>query len=354
MNPRFWRKKRVLVTGHTGFKGAWLSLWLQQTGATVLGLALPPESRPALFDQANVEHGMVSLSVDVRDSSAVSRTMTELQPEIIFHLAAQSLVRRSYSQPLHTFETNVLGTANILDAVRKLDCVRSVVVVTSDKCYLDQGTARGYTETDPLGGFDPYSSSKAAAEIVTAAYRNSYFSETASKLATIASVRAGNVIGGGDWSDDRLVPDLIRAFSGKRAAVLRNPGAVRPWQHVLDPLAGYLCLAERLYANGHDYAEAWNFGPDAGGQISVDIVAKRIADLWGEEARLEVQDAGHPHETKVLLLDAGKARARLGWHPRLDFNATLAWTVSWYKAQSQGVDIRRVTEKQIEQYMELQ
>ena len=354
MTPGFWKGKRVLVTGHTGFKGAWISLWLQRMGAQVSGLALPPETRPNLFELADVARSMDSSFVDIKDAATVNAKLNAKQPEIVLHLAAQSLVRRSYQQPLNTFATNIMGTAHVLEAVRSTKSIRAALVVTTDKCYEDQNPGRGYTEADPLGGFDPYSSSKACAEIVTAAFRRSYFSGPDDQTTAVASARAGNVIGGGDWSEDRLLPDLVHAFSKSRPAQLRNPGAVRPWQHVLDPLAGYLNLAEKLFVQGPMFAEAWNFGPDAESQVSVGVVADRAAQLWGNGARFEHVGGDHPHETKLLFLDASKARTRLGWRPRLDFDAAVAWTIEWYRAHAEGTNMRALTERQIDQYMSLQ
>ena len=354
MTPGFWKGRRVLVTGHTGFKGAWISLWLQRVGASAFGLALPPETRPNLFELANIADNMDCSLVDIRDAAAVEKCFVRVQPEIVFHLAAQSLVRRSYQQPLNTFSTNIMGTAHVLEAVRGTPGIRAVVVVTTDKCYEDQNPGRGYRETDPLGGFDPYSSSKAGAEIVTAAYRRSYFSDLDHQTPNIASARAGNVIGGGDWSEDRLLPDLVRAFSSGRTAYLRNPAAVRPWQHVLDPLAGYMHLAEGLCTRGSELAQAWNFGPSAAGQVSVGVVADRAAQLWGDGAGYQTVAGIHPHETKLLFLDAGKAHTGLNWHPRLDFDTSMEWTIAWYKAHARGANVRSLTEQQIDQYMSLQ
>ena len=341
----FWRGRRVLVTGHTGFKGAWLGLWLSELGADVTGFALAPETSPNLFTAAALERRVESMLGDVRDAASVDRALAESHPEILFHLAAQSLVRRSYHDPVGTYATNVMGTVHVLDAARRASGVRAVVIVTSDKCYENREWWWPYREDEALGGHDPYSSSKGAAELVTAAWRRSFAAAIG-----IASARAGNVIGGGDWAEDRLVPDCMRSFAAAEPVVIRRPDALRPWQHVLDPLAGYLRLAERLVSQPEEHAEAWNFGPGADDARRVADVVDRLTELWGAGARWEHDDAEHPHEAGLLQVDASKARARLGWRPRLSLDETLAWTVEWYRRFGAGEDAAVISVEQIERY----
>ena len=326
----FYRGKRVLVTGHTGFKGAWLASWLKMLGARVVGVALPPEpDRPSLFQAADVANGMHSVMGDIRDRSVLATVLKDHSPEIVFHLAAQSLVRRSYREPVETYATNVMGTAHLLEAVRQSPSVRAVVVVTSDKCYENREWPHGYRESDPLGGRDPYSSSKGCAEIVTAAYRASFFGPDA---AAIASARAGNVIGGGDWAEDRLIPDLFRGLAAGEPVIIRNPGATRPWQHVLEPLRGYLLLGERLWNRADGVAEAWNFGPPDQNVVPVLELARSVLRYWGGGNLRVEADPSAPHEAHFLRLDWGKARAGLGWQPFLTFDETVRLTVEWYRA----------------------
>jgi len=328
----FWKDKPVFVTGHTGFKGGWLSTWLTDMGASVCGYALAPDTVPSYFALCDLVQNMRSVTADIRDGDALRTAMKAARPEIVFHLAAQPLVRRSYSQSAETFETNVLGTVNLLEAVRAADSVKAVVVVTSDKCYENAESPWGYRETDPLGGHDPYSASKACAEIVCAAYRRSFFENTEAN-ASLATVRSGNVIGGGDWSDDRIVPDAIKAFTRGVPLLVRNPRSVRPWQHVLEPLAGYLCLAQRLYRDGPGYAGTWNFGPYEENAVAVSKLADAIARYWGNRAGWRAErSASALHETRYLRLDCGKARARLGWRPRLLLAEAIEMTVHWYRA----------------------
>lgn len=354
MNSGFWRGRKVLVTGHTGFKGSWLALWLQRLGADVTGFALEPPTDPSLFASARVADGMKSVIGDIRDLEAVTAVVAGERPEILFHLAAQSLVRRSYRDPVETFSTNLMGTVHVLEAARRGESVRVLVNVTSDKCYANREWLWGYREGEPLGGADPYSSSKACAELASAAYRHSFFASDGGhgvRLA-LASARAGNGIGGGDWAADRLVPDVFRAFLEKRPASIRNPGAVRPWQHVLDMLNGYLILAERLSASGAEYGEAWNFGPYDEDVRPVGWMADRLAALWGNGAGWEVDRASQPPEAGLLRLDSAKARARLGWFPRLRLERALEWTAEWYREHGRGADARSVTERQIARFEE--
>jgi len=326
----FYSGKKVLVTGHTGFKGGWLTAWLKLMGAEVIGFALPPETQPNLFAAASIGEGMTSNIGDIRDLAAVSAVFTKHQPEIVIHNAAQALVRRSYREPVATYATNVMGTVNVLEAVRHADSVRAVVVVTSDKCYENRGSAQGYVESDAMGGHDPYSSSKGAAELVTTAYRRSFFGNADG--AAVASARAGNVIGGGDWAEDRLVPDIVRGIASGQPIVIRRPESVRPWQHVLEPLRGYLLLAQRLFEHGERFAEPWNFGPRMEDAVSVAQVAQRLVSRWGR-GQLKIQpDPAAPHEAETLRLNCEKSRKQLGWAPALTLEQSLAWTVDWYRA----------------------
>lgn len=328
----FWRGRRVLVTGHTGFKGSWMMLWLRELGADVTGYALAPDSEPNHHSVSSTGDGARSILADIRDPRRLQEAFSEARPEVVFHLAAQSLVRASYESPRETYEVNVIGTANVLDAVRACDSVRAAVIVTSDKCYENREWTWGYRENDPLGGHDPYSNSKACAELVTAAYRSSFFTDGRARIAT---ARAGNVIGGGDWARDRLIPDLMNAFAAERRPLIRNPRATRPWQFVLEPIHGYMLLAERLAADdGESFAEAWNFGPDDRDVRPVGAVADRVTELWGGGASYELDGRQQPHEAHALKLDSSKARARLGWSPRLELDAALEWTVNWYRSWS--------------------
>lgn len=348
----FWSGKRVLVTGHTGFKGSWLVLWLHAMGAKAAGYALAPPSDPALWKLLGLAREMRDEVADVRDRPALTRVLAAFRPEVVFHMAAQSLVRPSYEDPVETYSTNVMGTVHVLEAVRHCPEVRVVLNVTSDKCYENRGWDRGYRESDPMGGHDPYSSSKGCAELVTAAYRSSFFSGSTSAPA-LASVRAGNVIGGGDWAAERIVPDFVRATLRGEPLRVRNPQAVRPWQHVLEPLSGYVMLAERLWKDGSAFASAWNFGPDDGDARSVEMLADTLTSLWGQPARWAADPGPHPHEAHFLTLDSSKARAQLGWKPRLGLENALAWTVEWYKACAAGAGARALCLEQIEKYERL-
>lgn len=351
---QFYSGKRVLVTGHTGFKGGWLSIWLKLLGAKVIGLALPPETHPNLFEAAAVADGIDSNFGDIRDLASVTRIFADHNPDIVIHNAAQPLVRRSYREPVETYATNIMGTVHVLEAARITASVRSLVVVTSDKCYENREWARGYKEEDAMGGHDPYSSSKGAAELVTAAYRRSFFETGNSPF--IASARAGNVIGGGDWSEDRLVPDLVRGISSDDSIIIRRPESVRPWQHVLEPLAGYLVLGERLFQTGSRYTGAWNFGPAVEDCRTVAEIADRVCRIWGRGQIRVQQDADAPHEATYLRLDCDKSLEHLGWKPRLRLEQALEWTVDWYKAfyDRSSLTPRELTEEQILTYMRLQ
>ena len=352
MQRQFWAGRRVFVTGHTGFKGAWLSVWLASLGARVAGYALKPPSDPSLWQLVGGSAGVASTTIaDIRDQDDLSKVVRAFQPEIVFHLAAQSLVHPSYDDPTGTYATNVMGTVNLLEAVRRTPGVRAVVNVTSDKCYQNPETGQAYREDDPMGGRDPYSSSKGCAELVTTAYRASFFDKA--DAPALASARAGNVIGGGDWAADRIVPDTVRAAVAGKPVLVRNPHAVRPWQHVLEPLCGYLQLAERLCAAPRDFAEGWNFGSNEEDAVPVETVVSSVARLWGPPAGWTTDKGPHPHEAHFLRLDNTKARMRLDWRPRLRLQTALAWTVEWYKKQAQGADARELTLAQIERYMAL-
>ena len=356
---RLWRGKRVFLTGHTGFKGGWLALWLASKGAIVRGYSLDPYTTPNLFDAARIGTVVEDVRGDIRDGAALEEALSSFAPEVVFHLAAQPLVRYSYQDPIGTYETNVIGTARVLDAVRRTPSVRAVVSVTTDKCYENKEWLWGYRETDPLGGYDPYSSSKACAEIVSAAYRQSYFpvSKLAQHGCAVATARAGNVIGGGDWSTDRLIPDLIRGFVAGEPALIRRPKAIRPWQHVLEPLHGYLLLAEKLMTRERDqaarYATAFNFGPSEDDAQSVDWIVERMVQFWGGGARWVLDPEPGVHEAGYLKLDASRARTELDWHPRLRLETALEWLVTWYKAQAAGEDMHRLSLEQIAAYEHL-
>lgn len=346
-NP--WRDRRVFLTGHTGFKGGWLSLWLAMRGAQIRGYALDPATEPNLFTAASVSGSLDDVRGDTRDYPKLEAAMTGFAPEVVFHLAAQPLVRRSYADPLVTFATNILGTAHVMDAIRKTPSVRAVVCITSDKCYLNQEWVWPYRETDPLGGYDPYSASKACAEIVIAAYRSSYFPEhrVHEHHVKVATARAGNVIGGGDWSEDRLIPDLVRGFQAKRPMLIRQPHAIRPWQHVLEPLHGYMLLAEKLLAGDAHSANSFNFGPGDEEPWSVERIANKLAAMWGDGATWMVDSVPEMHEAHLLRLDSSRAQAELGWRPRLGIDRALVWTLDWYRSWQQGADMKEVTQSQI-------
>jgi len=345
LNAESWRGRKVLVTGHTGFKGAWLSLWLQRLGANVYGFSLPPPTIPSLFEVARVENGLTHEVGDIRNLGELTRTIQQAQPEVIFHLAAQSLVREGYKDPIGTVTSNVIGTMHVLEAVRACGSVRAIVVITSDKCYQNQEWLWPYREHDSLGGRDPYSASKACAEILTVAWRDSFLSGRVA----VATARAGNVIGGGDWAQDRLIPDALRAWQQNQSLSVRNPVAIRPWQHVLEPLAGYLILAESLLQGRN--SGAWNFGPDASDMLTVAGLLECLASAWGEGARWHPESGHHPHEAGLLKLDSSQARSELGWKPRYGVQKSLAATVDWHRAWLAGEDMHKFTLVQIDQYM---
>jgi CDP-glucose 4,6-dehydratase len=354
VEPAFWSGKTVLVTGHTGFKGGWLSLWLQSMGAKVVGFALAPPIHPSLFVAANVADGMVSIEGDIRDYAAVLAVFKQHQPEIVIHMAAQALVRHSYLKPVETYATNVMGTVHLFEAARQTGGVRAIVNVTSDKCYENHEWVWGYRENEPMGGYDPYSSSKGCAELVTSAYRNSYLNpqDYVNHGVAIASARAGNVIGGGDWAEDRLIPDIMRAITLGKPVSIRNPHAIRPWQHVLEPLSGYLVLAQKLYQEGVAYAEGWNFGPNDADAKPVQWIVEKLTQDWGEGASWMLDGGEHPHEAHYLKLDCSKAKARLDWQPRWSLNDALEKIIAWHQAEVQGADMKALTLNQITEYVQ--
>jgi CDP-glucose 4,6-dehydratase len=352
MNLNFWRGKRVFLTGHTGFKGSWLALWLQQLGAEVVGYALEAPTQPSLFDAAQVSKDMASIVGDVRDLEHLQQAMAEAQPDIALHLAAQPLVRYSYQHPVETYATNVMGTVNFLEAVRHTPSVRVAVVITSDKCYENREWEWGYRENEAMGGHDPYSNSKGCAELVTAAYRSSFFAPETYGIhqVAVASVRAGNVIGGGDWALDRLIPDMIKAFHQGQPVMIRNPHAIRPWQHVLEPLSGYLLLAENLWNSGPEFVGGWNFGPHDEDAKPVSWIVERLTALWSNGATWQLDGGSHPHEANYLKLDCSKAKLRLGWEPRLTLADTLEWVVEFYQGYYNGQSARAIADAQIQRY----
>lgn len=347
VNATFWQGKRVLLTGHTGFKGSWLSLWLISMGSVVRGISLEAPTLPALFDVARVADGLDHKVADIRDYDTIRALIAEFKPEIIFHMAAQPLVRLSYEEPIATYATNVMGTVHVLDSARRAGSVRSIVNVTTDKCYENREWVWGYREDESMGGYDPYSSSKGCAELVSSAYRKSFLQASGIGLAT---ARAGNVIGGGDWALDRLVPDTLKALEQRRPVLIRNPHAVRPWQHVLEPLSGYLLLAESLFEHGQLDAEGWNFGPCDDDARPVQWVVERLCEQWGGGASWVLQSGEHPHEAHYLKLDVSKARQRLRWSPRLPLQTALTQVKEWHQAWLSGSDMQAISLQQITEY----
>jgi len=353
MNAEFWRNKRVFITGHTGFKGSWLTVWLKMMGASICGYSLKPSIRSNLFEIANVMQGITSIEGDIRQAQTLKSAIDEFQPEIIFHFAAQALVRESYNDPVTTYQTNVMGTVNLFEAVRDVKSVSTVIVVTSDKCYENREWVWGYRENEAMGGYDPYSSSKGCTELITSAYQRSFFNSE--RRVTLSSVRAGNVIGGGDWAAARLIPDLCSAFVQGKKAEIRSPEAIRPWQHVLEPLAGYLLLAEKSYMQPQQYTGGWNFGPDFQDAKPVAWIADKLASIWGEDARWDINNVDHqPHEANILRLDCSKARSLLNWSPRLNLSQSLELTANWYKTLAQNSEMRVFTENQIKQFVNME
>lgn len=347
VNSSFWNGKRVLLTGHTGFKGSWLSLWLQSMGAQLQGLALDPPTKPSLFVEANVVQGMSSSIGDIRHYDFVLKVVAEFKPEIVIHMAAQPLVRYSYKNPIETYATNVMGTVHLLEAIRQTGSAKAVVNVTTDKCYENKEWVWGYREDEPMGGFDPYSSSKGCSELVSSAYRSSYFDGSGIAL---GSARAGNVIGGGDWAEDRLVPDVLRAFEASQPVVIRNPYATRPWQHVLEPLSGYLILAEKLWNQSKSFSEAWNFGPKDEDAKPVGWIVNSLVEKWGDGASWSVDHSEHAHEANYLKLDISKARHRMNWSPRWSLDEALVKIVEWHRLFRANGNIQALCMQQISEY----
>jgi len=352
VDPNFWKNRRVFITGHTGFKGSWLSMWLYMLGSRVTGYSLYPPTDPNLFELCNIKGLLKTIIADVRDIDTLRKEMSDASPEIIIHMAAQPLVRDSYKIPVETYGINVMGTVNLFEAVRNCKTVKAVINVTTDKCYENKEWVWGYRENEPLGGYDPYSSSKACSELVTSAYRNSFFNPHEYRLHGIgvASVRAGNVIGGGDWADGRLMPDCIKAILKGERIIIRNPSSIRPWQYVLDPLRGYLILAQKLYEDGSRFSQGWNFGPDDYDTKPVEWLANKICTGWGEGAAYETDKGNHPHEAHYLKLDCSKSKAELGWYPKYTLEQAIKSIIEWTLAYKNNQDMKRVCLKQIEEY----
>ena len=355
MNRAFWRNKKVFITGHTGFKGSWLSLWLQRAGANVIGYSLAPFTSPAMFHAAKVQQGMVSIDGDVRDLESVAAAIAHYRPEVVIHMAAQALVKKAYKDPIETYTTNVIGTLNILEAVRRGTCAKVAIAITSDKCYENREWVWGYRENDRMGGHDPYSSSKGCAELVISAFRDSYLNpaDFSDHGVLLASTRAGNVIGGGDWSPDRLVPDVVKSIMNGEPVLIRRPAATRPWQFVLEPLRGYLSLAEQLWEDRTDLVGPWNFGPDVDQIQPVSWIVNYLTEKWSEGATWKIDEGKHPHEDHFLKLDCTKAKSQLGWQPLLPLTSALDWIIDWYKAFSRNEDMHEVSLRQIESYERL-
>ncbi|HZG86172.1 CDP-glucose 4,6-dehydratase [Paenibacillus sp.] len=352
INNAFWSGKKVFLTGHTGFKGAWLCLWLHSLGAKVTGYALQPPSKPNLFELARVDELIYSVIGDITDGPFLKKAMMEADPDIVIHMAAQPLVRESYLLPVETYATNVMGTVHLLEAVRSCRNVKAVVNVTTDKCYENKEWVWGYRENEPMGGYDPYSNSKACSELVTSAYRSSYFnpSKYEEHGVALASARAGNVIGGGDWATDRLIPDCVRSLLNGEKIVIRNPSAIRPWQHVLEPLSGYLLLAEKLFEGNGKYAEGWNFGPNDDDAKPVEWIVRKLCEKWPDSAGYNVDNNPHPHEANFLKLDCSKAKTVLGWHPAWSLDEALSQILKWVYAYRDGEDMRKISMEQIAEY----
>ena len=348
VNETIWKSKKVFLTGHTGFKGSWISLWLQSMGAIVKGYSLAPNTSPNLFSVANVCENMDSEIGDIRDLQHISKSMLAFNPDVLIHMAAQPLVRLSYQEPVDTYATNVMGTVNVLESARFCANLKAIVSVTTDKCYENKEWEWGYRENEPMGGHDPYSSSKGCAELVTSAYRRSFFNTK--ETASVASARAGNVIGGGDWADDRLIPDILKAFEKSTPVIVRNPLSTRPWQHVLEPLSGYLVLAEQLFEKGDKFAEAWNFGPKEEGCKSVQWILDKMVSSWGKGASWELDKNNNPHEAGFLKLDCSKAANKLHWQPKWNLEKTLDLIINWHQNYGKGNDVKKECLKEINEY----
>jgi len=352
MNENFWKNKKILITGHTGFKGSWLTIWLKKLGADITGFSKSIPTNPSLFELSNIENDIKSITGDIQNYEYLKEIINKCNPEIVFHMAAQSLVMKSYSDPIETFSTNVMGTVNLLYAIKEAKKPKVVVNVTSDKCYENNESLEGYTEDDPMGGYDPYSSSKGCAELITKSFRNSFFSSNPENDVALASVRAGNVLGGGDWAENRLIPDIIRAIKNKESVKVRNPNALRPWQHVLDPLSGYINLTEKLWSDQTKYSEGWNFGPDKSEVKPVSWIIEKFNELWKDKINWIIEN-NELHETNNLILNCQKAKSKLGWNLKINIEATLRWTIEWYEKYFDGEDMRKVTEDQITKFQDL-
>lgn len=353
MNPSFWQDKKVFITGHTGFKGSWLTVWLQEMGAIVKGYALAPPTSPSLFEEADVIKGITSEEGDIRNFLQLKASIEKFEPEIVFHMGAQPLVRRSYDDPIETYSTNVMGTVNLLEAIKQVGGVKAIINITSDKCYENREWEWGYRENEAMGGYDPYSNSKGCAELVASSYRQSFFNKDNYHFhgCALASVRAGNVIGGGDWAEDRLIPDMLRAFGRGIPVEIRNPQSIRPWQHVLEPLSGYITVAEYLYSDGPEFAEGWNFGSREEDAKPVEWIVRQLVEQWGEKASWKLTLVEQPHEAHYLKLDCSKAKMRLNWTPLWDLEESLVRIVEWQKKWLLGEDMREHTLKEVREYM---
>ena len=355
MNSNFWKNKKVLLTGHTGFKGSWLSIWLKKLGVELVGFSKDIPTKPSLFEIAKVSEGMTSITGNIEDFTAIQKVLKENKPEIVIHMAAQSLVRKSYEEPINTFATNVMGTVNLLQAVKTTGSTRVLINITSDKCYENKGTEKAFSENSPMGGYDPYSSSKGCAELVTSAFRDSFFNlkEFERHECSLSSVRSGNVIGGGDWAKDRLIPDIMNSISKRIPTQIRNTRSIRPWQFVLEPLFGYLILAQRMWEEGKEFSEPWNFGPDETDCKSVKWILEKISKELDDGFSWKEDTRDNPHEAEMLKLDCNKAKKRLGWKTKLDVNETIEWTVNWYKEYFKNSDMKQYTENQIDKFISL-
>jgi CDP-glucose 4,6-dehydratase len=355
INSNFWKNKKVLLTGHTGFKGSWLSIWLKKLEVELIGFSKDIPTKPSLFELAKVSEDMVSIMGDIRNFSIIQKIIQEHQPDIIIHMAAQSLVRKSYEDPLETFSTNIMGTVNVLESIKISEKTRVMINVTSDKCYKNSGTKEKFSESSPMGGYDPYSNSKACSELVTSSYRDSFFNpkEYQKHGMSVATCRAGNVIGGGDWSKDRLIPDIMRGIINNEIIKIRNPNAIRPWQHVLDPLNGYLTLAEKMWSAGNEFSEAWNFGPTEEGEKSVKWITEKLTKQWLNHIKWDIDNDINPHEENSLRLNCMKANSRLSWRSKLNLEQGLDWVLEWYKQYKENNDMKKITEQQIEEFQKL-
>lgn len=353
LNKHFWNNKKVLITGHTGFKGSWLTYWLLKMGAKIKGISLPPSTDPNMYNLVFTNLDLESVFGDIRDLDFLQREIKKFEPDIIIHMAALTIVRESYENPIETFQTNIIGTANILEVARRLKNIRAVLCITSDKCYENKEWHWKYREVDPMGGWDPYSASKGGAELIVSSYRRSFFprEKYSSHGVAIATARAGNVIGGGDWSRDRLIPDCVRAFSNQEEVIIRNPDAIRPWQYILDLLHGYLLLAENLYIEGNKFIGPWNFGPDDEDEKSVKFILEYLTSHWGNGVSWKLDESPNPHEALYLKLDSSKARYELKWAPKLGLEGVLDFVIEWYQAHYNGAhSVREVTDRQIQNF----